>query len=61
MFNKNGNLKKMFEGSILISNTNNNDINDKRKEIYIGQIKAKFSRNWEQKVNIYTKHYLFQK
>ena len=47
MFNKNGNLKKMFEGSILISNTNNNDINDKRKEIYIGQIKAKFSRNWE--------------
>ena len=47
MFNKNKNLKKVFEGSILITNKNNNDIDHKRKEIYIGQMKTNLSYKWE--------------
>ena len=47
MFNKNKNLKKVFEGSILITNKNNNNIDHKRKEIYIGQMKTNLSYKWE--------------
>ena len=47
MFNKNNNLKKVFEGSILITKKNNNDINHKREEIYLGQMKANLSYKWE--------------
>lgn len=43
MFNKNKNLKKIFYGGILKINDNI----PKKKEIYIGQMKAKLSYDWK--------------
>ena len=43
MFNKNKNLKKIFYGGILKINDNI----PKKKEIYLGQMKAKLSYDWK--------------